>query len=657
MNGTQSGKTFIFLWGIVVVSMLAVIRFWLGLRNGKKNLSALDLLFFIYIMYLLYRNNWRELSHSLLFLELIGLAILYIIVRQQSTQSHLWILIALSIGGLIQALYGNLQLWGYFPSNHGLFKMTGSFFNPGPYSGYLSAIFPISVGLYLFNISISIPKPNSIFLTRSFYFNQSTTSFIKKIFPFNFFYNRNMEKFSPEEQESRTKLADYFTMKSFYLISMISICLVLPASRSRASWLAVAVSSLYLVSVKFQFFQHVKVYLNTRIKKLCLLALIVILPALIGVGLYHLKKGSADGRLLIWNISTEMIKDRPVFGYGYDGFKEHYMDFQADYFKDNSDSKQALVAGDTNYAFNELIQLTVENGIVGILPLFSIIFLVFFQKFKAPDTKKSEKKYVYCNVRLSFPLDQISINQTNYQQHLLLIARAVILSILVFGLFSYPLQILPIKICLVVALAIAAKNLSKKKIARLHLPVNLNRPFQFALRSIISVGCLGLIWLAVINIKLVKAASINWKNAFDLYNYGIYDDCLNDYKKAYPVLKTNGDFLTNYGKALSMAENHDEAVIILQQAAKYYPNVVIYTALGDSYKELGKAENAELSYLHAWYMNPSRFYPKYLLAKLYDQTGQKGKAIEVAKELLGKDVKIESTAIQEIKDEMKNIIK
>jgi hypothetical protein len=55
-------------------------------------------------------------------------------------------------------------------------------------------------------------------------------------------------------------------------------------------------------------------------------------------------------------------------------------------------------------------------------------------------------------------------------------------------------------------------------------------------------------------------------------------------------------------------------------------------------------------------MNPSRFYPKYLLAKLYDESGQNEKAVEVAKELLEKDIKIESTAIQEMREEMKKII-
>ena len=55
-------------------------------------------------------------------------------------------------------------------------------------------------------------------------------------------------------------------------------------------------------------------------------------------------------------------------------------------------------------------------------------------------------------------------------------------------------------------------------------------------------------------------------------------------------------------------------------------------------------------------MNPSRFYPKYLLAKLYDETNQREKAIAVAKELLSKEVKVESTAVYEIQTEMNNIL-
>ncbi|MEX2410598.1 MAG: ligase, partial [Candidatus Paceibacterota bacterium] len=61
-------------------------------------------------------------------------------------------------------------------------------------------------------------------------------------------------------------------------------------------------------------------------------------------------------------------------------------------------------------------------------------------------------------------------------------------------------------------------------------------------------------------------------------------------------------------------------------------------------------------YLKAHFMVPNRFYPKYLLAKMYQHSGQIEKAKSTARELLSKPVKIESTAIKEIREEMKLII-
>jgi len=46
----------------------------------------------------------------------------------------------------------------------------------------------------------------------------------------------------------------------------------------------------------------------------------------------------------------------------------------------------------------------------------------------------------------------------------------------------------------------------------------------------------------------------------------------------------------------------------------------------------------------------------YKLAKLYDKTGQGEQAVSVAEGLLNKKVKVESRAIDEMKDEMLNLI-
>jgi tetratricopeptide (TPR) repeat protein len=148
----------------------------------------------------------------------------------------------------------------------------------------------------------------------------------------------------------------------------------------------------------------------------------------------------------------------------------------------------------------------------------------------------------------------------------------------------------------------------------------------------------------------------NWNYAYNLYEMGRYRESIVYFQDVYQIFQSDSDFLMNYGKALNMAGKYNFSIEILQQALKFYPNTFTYIVLGDNYKKLKKSIEAEKSYLRAWHMNPSRFYPKYLLAILYDETGQTEKTVEIANELLSKEVKINSTAIKEIKQEMTKIL-
>ena len=51
----------------------------------------------------------------------------------------------LIVTGGIQAVWGILQIYGWCASQHPLFQLTGSFYNPGPYAGYLAFVFPLSL--------------------------------------------------------------------------------------------------------------------------------------------------------------------------------------------------------------------------------------------------------------------------------------------------------------------------------------------------------------------------------------------------------------------------------------------------------------------------------------------------------------------------------
>jgi len=718
MNGTQSGKTFLFLYLMMALGAVIFLQAFVFNKTKYIRIGVLDLFLTIWCLYSILNGILKHVPLSSRLFEFFGLIILYLALRQINMKYLIWLFVAVILGGAIQAVYGNLQLWGYYPSHHGLFKMTGSFFNPGPYAGYLAAVFPIALGLYLsksLNVGVFERLNVQVFERLNVQVFERLNVRMFERLNVRMFERLNVRMFErlnvrvfgrfkreasnsaasnpqtaqpsnsaasnpqtakpsnseasnpqtakPSNSEASNNAASnpqthlwQSIIRLIAIATIISILLVLPASRSRAAWLAVAVSSFYLIAIRYRLYSRAKTYFDTRTKKIFLLTISVVLLTVVGAGLYLMKRGSADGRMLIWKVSMNMIMERPVFGYGFDQFKAHYMDGQAAYFEQNPDSEETMVAGDNNYAFNEPIQSMVEDGLIGMLLLGAIIWLVFLVKYKTEQSKNVEQEWTtHNNTRLPIQPDQIPIDETEQNWRLLVISRAVILSVLAFGLFSYPSQILPIKICLVLALAIAAGIFGRKvNTVRFH-PI-LSKTARFTIKFILTVLSIGLLWVATERIQYIQTAWSDWKNAFDLYNMGLYKDCLDDYKKAYPVLKTNGDFLTNYGKALSMAEKHPEAVIVLHQAAKHYPNTVVYTALGDSYKKLGQTAQAEQAYLHAWHMDPSRFYPKYLLAKLYDETGQHEKAAATAKELLAKEVKIESSAIKEIQEEMRKII-
>jgi O-antigen ligase len=596
MNGTQSGKTFVFLFILIILSIVLLLQSLFFSRTKHFQINIMDGFLLIWCLYVFLNNYLQKVPFSLHLFEFYGLIILYIAVRLTQRKYLMWLYVALISGGIIQTVYGSLQFFGILPSHHELFKITGSFFNPGPYAGYLASAFPVILGLCLFNPSIRLPA----------------------------------------ETKSLSRLTNLITLKSLAVVLIFCMCLVLLATHSRAALIAVLISAFYLFSIKFKPYEHIRTYFGSLIKRILLFITLLILLVLSLTGLYHLNKESVDGRFLIWKVSMNMIRDKPVSGYGFDQFKAHYMNYQASYFEQNQASEEAMVAGDSNYAFNELLQVSVENGVPGLVMIALMLIIIFMSSG-------------FSNYGTVYKIQKEDITG--------IVAKAGIISILVFGLFSYPSEILPIKTNMVLYLATVAGLCSKMKMSLPVTSTRRNRHLLYNLfRIIFSVILILLIYSGSKSLYRCSKAYHLWNKAYQLYQIGAYQACLENYEKAWPALNSDGDFLTGYGKSLSMSGKYDKAVEVLLQAAGYYPNVVVYTALGDSYKQLGETGLAEQAYLHAWYMNPGRFYTKYLLAKLYYDTGQEEKAIQTANELLLMQVKVPSTAIDEILEEMQNII-
>ncbi|MDR2286134.1 MAG: O-antigen ligase family protein, partial [Prevotellaceae bacterium] len=106
-----------------------------------------------------------------------------------------------------------------------------------------------------------------------------------------------------------------------YIATIVATVVFLTAilSGSRAAMISCAVVSIYFLFSR---------YSGLKIKKT--LKILFVCVAIAGMtGLYFLKKDSADGRLLIWQTTWNMIKDKPLTGHGYGAFNAQYMLYQA----------------------------------------------------------------------------------------------------------------------------------------------------------------------------------------------------------------------------------------------------------------------------------------------------------------------------------------
>ena len=234
-----------------------------------------------------------------------------------------WVLIAL---GGIEAIWGLRQIYGFAVSNHSLYALTGSFYNPGPYSGYLAMIFPLCLHEWL----------------------------------------------NLKEKTERT----WIEQGKYYMALgvMLLILCVLPAGMSRSAWIAAIISGVWVCGMHASLGSKLK-EIGKRYKRKVVLTCIAggIIFIMIVYLLFHLKAASANGRLFMWKISTLAIAESPVIGHGTGNFVSAYGRAQENYFANEEYSEmEELVAGSPEYAFNEYLQIAVEYGI----PFLSVVSLV-----------------------------------------------------------------------------------------------------------------------------------------------------------------------------------------------------------------------------------------------------------------------------------------
>lgn len=452
----------------------------------------------------------------------------------------------------LQAVYGFIQFQGWLPTNHSQFDITGSFDNPAGFAAVLVMGFPI--GLFL------LAKAGKV---------------------------------------------ERCIASAGLLVNSIVIFL----SGSRAGVLAILVSSVVFLLLQPKIMSKFKQLRYLKLLSILILGLLVSGASI----LYYQKKDSANGRLLIWKVSSKMIKDKPILGHGLGGFQAKYMDYQAEYFRTNQGSSFKMLADNVKHPFNEFIKVAVEFGIIGLAIVFSFGLFILWK----------------------------IMNSKNENRDLVL---SGLVSFMVFASFSYPLQYVAVWLFLAFyLLALLSPKEKNKKHPRLSIG-----------RAIIVVGC------ALILFHFVKQiqAEIKWKTIAINSLRGNTEKMLPEYEKLYSTtLKQNPFFLYNYGAELNFAGHFDKSIEILSECQKKFNDYDLQMLLADNYYRKGDSEKAIQIFMHCANMIPCRFLPIYQLFDIYRTEGQIDFAIKYANKIVNQKVKIESSTVIWIKAEAKEYLK
>lgn len=459
--------------------------------------------------------------------------------------TRLW-WVGLCAAGGYELWTGFMQLAGLEASRHHLFDVTGTFFNPGPYAIFVAVVLAASVA----------------------------------------WWYRHGEAFAGRGRWSRAGACSVAAVAVFCFP-------VLVATWSRAAWVAVAVAAACL--------------LWKAHRRMVLWGMGVAVCA--GVAAYFLKQGSADGRLLMTMVAGRAWAGEWLCGHGLGGYAQAYGAAQEAFFAARPGSPLSVVAGSPEYAFNGVLGVGVEQGVLGAVPA-----LVLGLWSLAVLCRRGE------------------------------VSAYGWLVLLVSSLFSYPFALWPFLSLAVAWVALAASLEAGAAEVRWWK--------RTAVWPVVAAG-----GLCVWHLSACTAQRVEAYEEFRRVR-GVQDVAfLEDYRKKYEDLKAYPDFLFTFGTALREAGRYNESNAMLRQGTRVSCDPVFYTLMGNNYRDLGAVAEAESAYRKAFGMLPGRMYPLYRLMKLYEAEGQMRKAEEMARQIIAFRPKVDSPAVREMKNEAKKLTK
>jgi O-antigen polymerase len=550
-----------------VVSCLCIIVVC-SILFFKRKLS-LDLTDILFLLFILYINLDLFLKVNLYnnFLVSFSLCVLVVFLCKQVISSFqdkalpvFWLSASFLASIIIEAFVAIYQLYDLAVTSNSTNTITGTFNNAGVLAIFLGAGLVFSLSIYFFAPKDGLPS---------------------KI------------------------------IRAMSIACLFLTIIVLPSTQSRTTGVAIIIVAFILAINKYQLFKKTRTWITYIIYTA--IALLIIIAS---VFFYNYKKDSADGRIVIWSTTTQVIKKNALTGVGFNQFQNKFPDFQLVYFKAHPAEGEKF-ADKNDYVFNDFLQITSENGLIGAI-LFCFFCAAIFNSYL-----KNELKNEY--VIGSF---------------------FGFVYILICAFTSYPFEIISIWFEFVFFAAIVSISYAKAR----KIEIGMIATCIFAAAAIGS--CLYVLSQqnnAVRSRDEIESArqSVNDEN---------YQDALNDYNAALSCDPDEKGILLESGKCDLLLGYNNDCIKTLTSAEKYISDPFLSTNLAGAYQNNKNFQAAESNFIKAIEMMPNRIYPRYLLIKMYVSNGQYDKAKIINNEIDNMHLKLESAATIQMKSEIRRLL-
>jgi len=342
--------------------------------------------------------------------------------------------------------------------------------------------------------------------------------------------------------------------------------------------------------------------------------------------IYEDEFSSLNPRLLIWNTTLEMIKDKPFFGIGIGLFKMDYLVYQADFLQQNP--SYLKYGSRSEEAHNEYLQLAAELGIIGLGIFLYIIFIFYRSALKFLKEKKEEK---------------------GEEEKLILWGLLMGITCFLFhSMFTFPFHVPALGSAFFIIFAFTflyinnffnlerQDQLEKKKNEKKKNRGKKSKKKQSQGRRTekfkviyIYMALVLFLMIVAINFLVIKPyiADIVYFKGIKYYNGQDYQRALTNFEQAAKLDPYNGKILYALGTNYYNLNEYSKVEGILERAKSYVRDKYLFRNLGLSYIKLGDYKKAEKELEYAIYLDPE-FISAYLdLAYLYSDQQNYDQAI------------------------------